>query len=41
VQQVIRSARRDGLAVTYQRVANKLDEPVTLGYGDAADLNEA
>lgn len=32
VQQVIRSARRDGLATTYQRIANKLDEPVTLGY---------
>jgi predicted dehydrogenase/threonine dehydrogenase-like Zn-dependent dehydrogenase len=35
VQQVIRSARRDGLATTYQRVANRLDEPITLGYSAA------
>lgn len=34
-QQVVRSARRDGLSTTYQRVVSKLDQPTTLGYSAA------
>lgn len=35
VKQVLQSVRTDGLAVTYQKVMNKLDTPAPLGYSSA------
>jgi predicted dehydrogenase/threonine dehydrogenase-like Zn-dependent dehydrogenase len=38
VQQVIQSARREGIVSTYGKVMNRLDEPVALGYSAAGTI---
>ena len=38
VQQVIRTAQREGLFTTYRKVMNRLDEPVPLGYSAAGTV---
>jgi len=38
VRQVIRTAQREGIAATYSKVMNRLDEPVPLGYSAAGTV---
>ena len=38
VQQVIRTAQREGIVATYRKVMNRLDKPASLGYSAAGTV---